>query len=212
MITKQSDTSVTLHLFYLFKLIFWGRGPQYSAPLVLWGFFSQWGWEDIWESSSKPIQLNPWQQLTLESLPKTWKIPHPASGPNIQGSQTWKFSPLPTGNQAAHTPTFSSSFQASIEQAKDQVFLPLPAPSTLLLGRLASYSLLLQHLSTYYSYSCWAAAFYSSCFLIGTFSQMGEANRSFINPFQVAAKCVGGLYVIFVNEVPSGIEPWAPFP
>lgn len=97
-------------------------------------------------------------------------------------------------------------FQASIEQAKDQVFLPLPAPSALL-GRLASYSLLLQHLSTYYSYSCWAAAFYSSCFLIGTFSQMGEANRSFINPFQVAAKCVGGLYVIFVNEVPSGIEP-----
>lgn len=41
---------------------------------------------------------------------------------------------------------------------------------------------------------------------------MGETNRSFINPFQVAAKCgCGGLDVIFVNEVPSGTEPCAPF-
>ena len=118
--------------------------------------------------------------------------------------------PSPWKPGSPHPPTPPAS-KHSIEQAKDQVFLPLPPPSALL-GRLASYSLLLQHLSTYYSYSCWAAAFYSSCFLIGTFSQMGEANRSFINPFQVAAKCVWGLYVIFVNEVPSGIEPWAPFP
>lgn len=44
---------------------------------------------------------------------------------------------------------------------------------------------------------------------------MGEANRSFINPFQAPAKsvCAGGsLYVIFVNEVPSGAEPVAPLP
>lgn len=41
---------------------------------------------------------------------------------------------------------------------------------------------------------------------------MGETNRSFINPFHVAAKCgCGGLDVIFVNEVPSGTEPCAPF-
>lgn len=107
------------------------------------------------------------------------------------------------------TSTFSFRFQASMEQARDQAFPPLPAPPAFL-GRLASHSLLLQHLPTYYSYSCWAAAFYSRCFLIGIFSQMGEANRSFINPLQVAAKCVWGLYVIFVNEAPSGIEPRSP--
>lgn len=104
------------------------------------------------------------------------------------------------------TSTFSFIFQANMEWARDQAFPPLPVPPAFL-GRLASHSLLLQHLPTYYSYSCWAAAFYSSCFLIGIFSQMGEANRSFINPLQVAAKCVWGLYVIFLMKCLLELNP-----
>lgn len=137
----------------------------------------------------------PWDQLTSDSFPKTKRVIPPVSGPKIQGSPTWKFSSLPTGNQGPRTLLL---LQLPCQDwTKKGPSLPAPPSSISPPWQTNPYSLLLQHLSTYYSNSCWAAAFYSSCFLIGTFSQMGEANRSFINPFQVSAKCVWGVICHF---------------